>query len=407
MKMYKWVLLLSFGMMVSCGDESPSIQSDDPSIETQGDFEDFNEIVLDFAYQAFLNLNQSEEDNLLISPLSIESALYMTMNGTDGKTLEEFRTALLAQTFYPNGINNHYKTLVDKLSPVDNRTTVSLSNTVFFDDQWVDLEQDFIDVIDDVFEAKTTNADFSDPATVDLINDWAKDKTEGKIEEVLEEIKKDEVLFLINALYMLADWEIGFDPDLTHPKTFKKSNGTQVQVPFMSSDDNRNFVVNSEYSAIDLPFKGEDYSMTFVLPQTDVDQFIGGFDLASMREWVSGLYNEMQMDRVQLSIPKFEIANKLLLKDMLIEMGMETVFLSANLDRMGQFYGGQTYLSRVIHDAFLKVDEKGIEGAAVTTVGVGNESLPPQVTLDRPFLFIIRHVETNTPVFIGRLGDPS
>ena len=406
MKAYKWVFLFAIGFLFSCGDETPE-QIDDPSLAQQGDFDDFNKVVLDFSYQSFLSLNETEEDNLLISPLSIETALYMTMNGTEGQTLEEFRTALLVQSFYPNGINKHFKTLVEKLMPQDDRTTVSLSNTVFYDDQWVDLEQDFIDVIDDVYHANVTDADFSDLATVSLINDWAKEKTEGKIEEVLEEIKKDEVLFLINALYMLADWQIGFDPDLSHPKAFTKPNGEEIMVPFMSSDDSRNFVVKEEYSAIDLPFKGEDYSMTFVLPQGNLGNFISEFELSTMRNWVTELYDDMQMDRVQLSIPKFEISNKLLLKDMLINMGMETAFLSANLDKMGQFYGGQTYLSRVIHDAFLKVDEKGIEGAAVTTVGVGNESLPPQLILDKPFMFIIRHVETNTPIFIGRLGDPS
>lgn len=407
MKAYKWVLLFAIGFMFSCSDDDTPEQIDDPSLELQGDFDDFNKVVLDFSYQSFLSLNETEENNLLISPLSIETALYMTMNGTDGQTLEEFRAALLVPTFYPNGINIHYKTLLEKLVPQDDRATLSLSNTVFYDDQWVDLEQDFIDVIDDVYNANVTDADFSDPGTVSLINDWAKEKTEGKIEEVLKEIKEDEVLFLINALYMLADWQIGFDPDLSHPKAFTKPNGEETMVPFMSSDDNRNYVVKEEYSAIDLPFKGEDYSMTFVLPQGDVGDFISEFELSTMRNWVKELYDDMQMDRVQLSIPKFEISNKLLLKDMLISMGMETAFLSANLDKMGQFYGGQTYLSRVIHDAFLKVDEKGIEGAAVTTVGVGNESLPPQLTLDRPFMFIIRHVETNTPIFIGRLGDPS
>ena len=399
--------MISLFVFTSCNDSTPTQPIDDPDLETQGDFDEFNEVVLDFAYESLLFLNNREEENLLFSPLSIESALYMTMNGTDGKTLEEFRTALRIGSFYSNGINTHYKTLLEKLDPKDNRTSLSSNNTVFFDDQWVDLDENFINVIKDNFEAEATDADFSDPSTVDLINNWAEENTEGKIKEVIKEIKQDEVLFLINALYFISDWEIGFDPDYTFPNTFTKSDGSEVTAPFMVSDDIRNYVITEDYSAVDLMLKGQDYSMTFILPSEDPKAFIGQFNLSSFKTWINELYQGLQNDRLQLDLPKFEMANKFLLNDMLIDMGMETAFDSANLDRMGQFYGGQTYISRVIHDAFLKIDEKGIEGAAVTTVGVGVESLPPSINLNRPFIFVVRHVETNTPIFIGKMGDPS
>jgi len=331
----------------------------------------------------------------------------MTMNGTDGNTLEEFRTSLKAEKFYPNGINTHYKTLLQELNPKEQATTLSLNNTIFFDDQWVDLDDQFINVMEDVYSASVSSQDFGDSGTVDVINNWAEDKTEGKIKEVLKEIKEDEVLFLINALYMLADWELGFEPNYTSPQDFQTMDGNQIEIDFMNSDDIRRYVIEEEYSAVDLPFKGGDYSMTFVLPKTNVRNYLSEFETATMRTWMDNMYASLREERVLLEIPKFEMSNKILLNDMLIDSGMETAFEAANLDRMGQFYGGQTYLSRVIHDAFIKVDEKGIEGAAVTTVGVGVESLPPQIVFNRPFFFIVRHVETNTAIFIGRFGDPS
>jgi len=93
------------------------------------------------------------------------------------------------------------------------------------------------------------------------------------------------------------------------------------------------------------------------------------------------------------------------MKEILIDMGMKEAFEFADFSNMGTFMGSP-YLSRVLHDTFLKIDEKGAEGGAVTAVGVAAESAPPTIEFNRPFVFIIRHVETNTPVFIGKLGNP-
>lgn len=395
-------------LFLSCSSDQDTDPIQNPPIEEQGSFEEFSETLNNFGFHSFLYLNQSEEGaNLLISPLSIATALYMTMNGTDGQTLEEFRETLLAQKFYSNGINTHYETLLGQLESSNDAVQLNLNNALFYDDQYVDLNHNYIETVSDVYQVDIQDADFGDAATVDLINSWAEEKTEGKIKEVLKEIKKDEILFLINALYMLADWKNGFDPDLTQERPFIKQNGEVTLNPFVSSDANRRYTKNDDYSAVDMLFSGDEFSMTFVMPEDELTNYISSFDLSTFTDWYQELYQDLQEGRVQLCLPKFEIANKILLKDMLIDLGMETAFESANLDRMGVFYGGQTYLSRVIHDAFLKLDEKGIEGAAVTTVGVGNESLPPQLCFNKPFLFIIRHIETNTPIFIGKMGDPN
>ena len=177
----------------------------------------------------------------------------------------------------------------------------------------------------------------------------------------------------------------------------------------MFSDDYRRFYQGQKFSAIDLKFTDDEYSMTFILPENDsnVYDFVNGYSEKEFYEFYIDLYaNKLQEGRIMIRIPKFEIEAHKNMKDILEKMGMETAFDDADLSNMGTF-PGHTYISRVLHDTFLKIDEKGAEGAAVTTVGIGVESLPPQIEFSRPFLFVIRHVETNTPIFIGKLGDPS
>jgi len=400
-----FALLITFN---SC-DNSVS-DTMDPPLESTGDATDFQKMVIDYGLSTFQKVVAEDEDNVLISPLSLETALYMAMNGSDGETLEEFRVALKAEQFYPVGINPHYKALIEKLTPKNESTTLGLANTVFYDEKMVTFHESFKNAIADVFNGDFNQANFQDASSVDLINDWAKDKTENRIEKILDEIQSDEALFLINALFFKADWEKGFESLATTKRIFTKENEETVIVDLMFSDDTRRFYKGDEFSAVDLKFSDDEYSMTFILPGNDLStsDFVNGYTQKDFYDFYIDLYaNKLQEGRIMTRIPRFEIEAHKNMKDILIDMGMETAFEDADLSKMGTFHGGHPYISRVLHDTFLKIDEKGAEGAAVTTVGIGVESVPPSIDFISPFLFIIRHVETNTPIFIGKLGDPS
>ncbi|MEM9546567.1 MAG: serpin family protein [Bacteroidota bacterium] len=400
-----FALLLTF---TACNDEVTN--PNDPPLPSTGDKTDFQKMVIDYGLTTFQKVMADEEDNVLVSPLSLESALYMAMNGTAGKTLEEFRTALKADEFYPDGLNAFYKELVKDLDPKNNSTKLGLANTVFYDESKVTFHDEFEEIIKDVFDGDFNQADFRDAASVDIINDWAKDNTEERIKKILNEIKSDEALFLINALYFTATWERGFEPTYTSKEEFTTEDGTTISVDMMASDDVRRFYQGNDYSAVDLKFSDDEYSMTFILPENDQRtlDFVNGFSEEAFYDFYTDLYeNKLIENRIMIRVPKFEIEANKNMNDILMEMGLETAFNDADLSKMGTFNGGRTYFSRVLHDTFLKIDEKGAEGAAVTTVGVGVESVPPSIDFNRPFLFIIRHVKTNTPIFIGKLGDPS
>ncbi|MDF1697494.1 MAG: serpin family protein [Saprospiraceae bacterium] len=397
------VFLSTLLLLSSCG-----TSTDDPMITT-GDASDFQKTSIDFGLSTFQEAVTNDDENILISPLSLETALYMTMNGCNGETLEEFRTALQAEKFYPEGINTQYRALIEKLVPTNESTKLGMANSVFYDISKVSMNQSFEETISDVFNAEFISAEFQNPNTVDLINEWVKENTENRIDKILDKIDPDEVIFLINALFFTADWKNGFFESSTSAQLFTKENGEAVSVDMMYSDTYRKYYQGDEFSAVDLLFSNEEYSMTFILPknESNTKEFINGYSQTDFYEFYIDLYaNKLQENRVFIQVPKFEIKSELDMKDILKEMGIKSAFNNADFSKMATF-SGRTYLSKVLHDVVLKIDEKGVEGAAVTAVGVGATSAPPSIYFTRPFIFVIRHVETNTPIFIGRLADPS
>lgn len=405
---YISILFIAVGFfLVGCdqtgGDDPKGEDPIDPNIEEQGSIDDYELMSVDYGLSMFRDVIAAGEENVLISPYSLQSALYMTMNGAKTQTLEEFRAALNTGDFYANGLRTYYMDLADKLKPIGANTNFNSQNKIYSYPSLFTPVETYISEIETYYSGTFAAEDFSYPGTVDIINGWVNEVTEGRIEKVINEIQPDEAMFLINALVFTADWALGFEPNATYDRPFIKMDGSEIEVPTMSSDDFRPHVVNAEYAAVDLPVKDEDYAVTFILPNesSDVNDFISSFN----PEVYTNIYDMLETSRVQVYLPKFELATSMNMKDILIERGMTTTFADADLSGMGQFAGNE-YLSRVLHDVFIKVDEKGIEGAAVTTVGVGVESAPPTLKFNRPFVFVVRHVETQVPIFIGKVGDP-
>ena len=398
------LLLVSMLLLISCGKEEnePAPITPDPEIEQQGSLQDFIDTNISAALSLFSDVNDCGDENVLISPLSLQTAAYMTMTGAAGQTLDEFRTAFSVGDFYSSGLNKYSAEVAEMLRPRGDNTSFKSSNAVFYSPSAYSPDPIFQEKLETDYSATFRDEDFSDPATVDVINDWVSEQTEQRIEEVIDAVDANEAILLFNALVFTADWKLGF-PGL-QDMPFSLRNGSEITVPTMYSDNYRNFTYQDDYLAIDLDVKDEDYSMTFILPNegTHIDSFIQNFG----KNKYSELYNNLVRSRIELFLPKFELSTHKNMKDILVRRGMETTFESADLRKMGQFAGG-TNLSRVLHDAYVKIDEAGIEGAAVTSLGITLVSGPLPLPLNRPFIFIVRHVETNLPIFIGKMGNPS
>lgn len=410
--MNRLTALLLLAILCFACDDNPDIINptdpidNEPPIEEQGDSADLYKSMLDLGFKSFLQINKEDDaENILISPLSIETALYMAANGAEDETLEEIRSALDFGKFYPSGINILFEDLLEKLNDDGtDKSFLNLSQAAFYNPNLFTMDEGFKSVLEEHYGAEVADDKFN----LESINGWANDKTEGRIPKVLDKIKSEEFMFVMNALYFLGDWESPFPAEDTRDANFQFLDGRRPTVPMMNQDASLSHYIGDDLKAVDMLFADQKFAMTFIQTPNALDDYLKEKSYLQISERYNKLVNEeLQESRILLSLPKFETKYKRELSADLKEMGMVRAFEEANaqLNKVGQA-GGNIYLTRVIHDTFLKIDEKGAEGAAVTTVGFGAESVPPPIIFDRPFLTVLRHIETGIPIFIGKISDP-
>ncbi|HMQ07766.1 MAG TPA: serpin family protein [Saprospiraceae bacterium] len=394
----KKILILGFVFCFFSACEKTESTSQYPDVDTST----LEAAISVFGWDIFKSTFEDQE-NALISPLSIHTALSMALMGADGNTFEKMKEAMGVKNLSREEIRDGHATLRGKLLSTHDATFLSTQNAVFYDPQRINIFSPYLNNLEKGFQHELEELNFNNPSAVDEINTWASYVTQDRIQKILESIDAEEIMFLINALYFLGDWELGFAPEITFNREFRNYDRTISQVSMMHSDDNRPFFINDDYSALDMDFKGNEYAMTFILPSNgDIQTFINRFKGVEWYAFYTDLIsNKINNERVLTKLPRFEISTHYQLKDHLIQLGMTHTFDGSDFTLMGTSPLGRIFLSRVMHDAFIKVDEKGVEGAAVTTVGVAATSLPPTIQFDKPFLYVIRHKETGVPVFLG------
>jgi serpin B len=272
------------------------------------------------------------------------------------------------------------------------------------------FEAPFLDTLAENYGAGMHIVDFqNDPAgSADIINAWVKTSTEEKIPELVpaEAITADTVLILTNAIYFNAAWKEPFEVADTSEGPFQKLDGSSVTVPMMSGLRETSYGAGAGFEAVKLPYDGDELSMLIILPEAGkLADFEASLDAAKL-DTVLGSMSEHLVD---IKMPKFKIEYELGLKKTLEAMGMSIAFQSGPADFTGINAEGRPFIQDVLHKAFVGVNEAGTEAAAATAVIVGDESapLPASITLDRPFLFVIRDNPTGSLLFVGRVADPS
>jgi len=409
-----FLLLMAVFLVCACNTETaPEVNipvgCESDAIEIVTD-EEQAEAVSQFGIDLLQTINTNSDENIVLSPLSIYSALLLVYEGSACETKKQImRTLRLREGNNNAHAQSHYLTLMQKLTPSSSDTRLSFANALFSDPNKIDLSEHYQSDLIDGYEAEISELDFTQDSAVLAINKWAEDNTEGKIKKVLEKIDAAEVAFLLNAIYFKGDWLSGFLPQATSEKSFTLKDGSTVDVPMMSQTGSLHNFKDDAFQLVDLAVKGEDYAVSFIAPSetgaSHIDAFISDENFVNT---YNDLLNKVQNSSILLSLPKFELKGKEKLNDILIALGMKDAFdeEAADLSGIGAA-GGNLFISRVLHDTYLKVDEKGIEGAAVTTVGVGANSVPPSLSFNKPFVFILRHVETGVPVFMGKVENPN
>lgn len=360
-----------------------------------------------FGLKLFNKVNEFDRDkNILISPLSVSFALGMTLNGANTTTYDSMRTTLELPDISQAQINEAYKSLIELLTGIDPKVNFKIANSIFYRNTYT-FESEFIELNKKYFNALVRGLNFNDPATVNIINQWVKENTNGKIDKIVDEIDNDIMMFLINALYFKGTWKYEFDKNATRDDWFIQPNGTRSPCKMMAQEGEFNYFENDDFQAIDLPYGDEAFSMTVFLPKQnkEVDAFISGITEANWNNWLSSFKKQ----NVKLFLPKFKLVYEIQMKNVLTALGMGIAFDPGNADFTKLYRGSErAYISKVKHKTFVDVYEEGTEAAAVTSVEIGRSSVGQDIVMrcDRPFVFVIREKNSGSILFIGKIIKP-
>lgn len=363
-----------------------------------------------FSYDIFRQTvsYDNEEENLFISSLSISTALAMTLNGAEGETLQQMKETLYLSGMEIEEVNQAFQSLIELLISVDPKVDMKIANSVWHQN-FLPVRDDFLQRLEEFYEAEVAGLNFGDPQSVDTINSWVNDNTEGKIEEIIDKIPANMVMYLINAIYFKGDWLSKFDKDDTRKADFYLENDETVEVEMMSQKEKFAAHFSEDVQMIELPYGDSLFTMSVLMPgdpKMPLDQFI---EEEVNQENLSLWRSNLRVSEVPLELPKFEMEYEITYNDILKSMGMELAFDKSQADLSGIADVGpqKLFISEVKHKTFISVDEEGTEAAAVTSVGVALESLPPSMIVNRPFVFIIHERESGTNLFMGKVKDPS
>ena len=367
-----------------------------------------------FAFNLYKLLSK-EEGNLFYSPYSISAALAMTYAGARGDTEKQMADTL---QFYlsQNQLQPAFNSLDQELASRGEGAQVkdeegfrlNIVNAIWGQKDYAFLTS-FLDTLAENYGAGLRILDFvneTEPSRI-TINDWVSGETEGRIKDLIPQgaINAMTRLVLTNAIYFNAAWQYPFKEDATSPGVFHLVNGGEITVPMMEQQESYSYAKGDNYQAVELPYDGRELSMVILLPNSE--QF-EAFEKAINYQQVKDIIADLERREVRLKMPKFEFDSSFGLKKTLAEIGMPVAF-SADADFSGMTGNKDLFISDVIHKAFVSVDEAGTEAAAATAVIMELTAMPEEpieVTLDRPFVFLIRDIETGAILFIGRVMNP-
>lgn len=363
-----------------------------------------------FGLELFRQINIVEETgkNIFISPLSLSFALGMAYNGAANETRDAIADALQMPDLTIEEINESYLGLMENLMNVDPEVTMQIANSVWCHDR-SDLipAEEFVENCNTYFDAIVQTLDFEDPNSADIINQWVSDKTNDKIDSIIDAGQLRYLIsLLLNAIYFNGTWTYEFDEADTRTKTFYKSDSSEVDCEMMYVEANFETYWNNRFEAIDMPYGHDYFIMTAVKPNPGVslDSLIYELTAENWTDWTDHSYKS----EIEVGLPKFTFEYKIssLLIDVLTEMGMGITFdpILANFDNLFPD-DPYTFISMVTQKTFVRVDEKGTEAAAVSAVGM-SDSAPGRLIFDSPFIFIIRERSTGTIIFMGKIEEP-
>lgn len=358
----------------------------------------------DFALRLF-RASYDPEKNTVLSPLSVLAALAMTANGAKGETLAEMEQSLGLSSDELNAFFGSWLQLLEE----KDAAALRMADSVWFaDGRGFTADRAFLQKNAEIYGAGVYAAPFDD-STLKAINSWVKEKTDGMIPEILDEIPETAVMYLVNALAFDAKWSEPYNKTQVREGAFTALNGAERSVEYLVSEESR-YLESEKATGFVKPYEGGRYAFAALLPNEGVslEELLASLDGPGLQK----LLADASRDSVIAWLPKFEASYDSELSSRLKDMGMQLAFDEdfADFSGLGVCERGNICINRVLHKTFLSVTEQGTRAGAAAAVEMTNKSAPPmdlkRVILDRPFLFLLIDCETNLPFLIGVLTDP-
>ncbi|MBQ7942561.1 MAG: serpin family protein [Lachnospiraceae bacterium] len=415
--------MLASNLLAACGtQDSISCYATDVEVQVEHtDLQEEEDAQVDFEIDYDTLQYQSVQDfgldlfrenldvtNPVISPVSAYIALTMAGNGAVGNTYTQFEEVL------GEDMTAISDSMMNLLPHDSEELIVALANSAWIDDEFTAYDE-WIGKLNSLYDAKVYQTDLASTSTVSAMNDWIKENTRGLIEKMIEEPFDDYTrLVLFNALYFNGKWRNSFEVYQTRDKDFILASQEELLVPMMHQySAYYDYFENEEYSGVVMPYRDGNLAMVAILPNEDrtVRELVNNLSFESL----SNALNDVESTLINLQLPKFEVEFDQILNEDLRKLGLTDAFDGdkADLSKMGVTASGTPiYISLVRQKAVVKVDEEGTEAAAVTEIAATDtcalmETEPIDVFFNRPFLYMIMDLETQIPLFVGIVDDPT
>lgn len=354
-----------------------------------------------FALRLFNKVTDMESK--VISPMSVSYLMGMLANGADGITQQEILKAIGCDGVSVSDLNELYKAMLLTANKQDKQTTVNIANYIAVNKNF-QLNKDFCQKVSDSYLAGIESLDFTSSKSTDRINGWCKEKTNGMIPRIIDQVSADAVSYLMNAIYFKGTWQNKFNAKDTKLENFRGYTRDIQKVEMMHQVKKLFYAENKDFKAVDLPYGNGSYRMLVLLPNEgkNIQEMMKGLD----EEKLNQISQNMENCMVNLKLPKFTIEQELPLNAIISDLGAPSMFVAGKAN-FSHFADGNFFVSKMLQKAKIEVNEQGTKAAAVTaavmlTAMAPEETRNVEFIADRPFVYMIQDSQSGGILFMGQ-----
>ncbi|XP_069323996.1 serpin B13-like isoform X1 [Eulemur rufifrons] len=384
-----------------------------------------------FGFDLFKELKKRSDGNVFFSPVGISTAIGMLLLGTRGATASQLQKVFCSEEDTESSrrkaeekevrrhiekteeIHHQFQKFLTEISKLPNDYELNISNRLFGEKTYLFLQK-YLDYVEKYYHASLEPVDFVNAADESRkkINSWVESQTNGSIKDLFPDgsLSSSTKLVLVNTVCFKGQWDREFKKENTKEEEFWLNKSTSKSVQMMTQSHSLSFTFLEDLQAkiVGIPYKNQDLRM-FVLLPNDIDgleKIIDKISPEQLVEWTSP--GHMEERNVSLHLPRFQVEERYDLEAVLAAMGMGDAFTERRADYSGMSPRSGLHAQKFLHSSFIVVTEEGTEAAAATGVGFNVTSAPgvENVHCDHPFLFFIKHNESNSILFFGRFSSP-